>query len=144
MNTIEFNREVETSLPTDTAKVIQWLEDFLLQNNISDFTINYIILDDEGLLEINQQYLNHDYYTDIITFPLEVSNQRIISDIFISIDRIRENAEKYNVTFTTEYLRVIIHGLLHMSGYNDKTEEDTKIMRSKETELIEEFYRRFA
>lgn len=94
-------------------------------------TISYIFTDDESLLKINKQYLNHNTYTDIITF--DYSEVKTVSgDIFISIDRVQENAAKFGVSFEDELLRVIIHGVLHLCGYKDKTKTDADRMRLKE------------
>jgi len=92
--------------------------------------INYIFCNDTYLHRINVEYLDHDTYTDIITFPY--ASDTIESDIFISIDRIRENAKTFDVTFERELYRVMIHGVLHLLGYADKTEEEQKAMRARE------------
>ncbi|RTE54846.1 rRNA maturation RNase YbeY [Arenibacter aquaticus] len=101
--------------------------------------LDYIFCDDEYLLGINRQYLNHDTYTDIITFPYEEVGG-ISGDIFISIDRVRENAKEYRVDFETELKRVMAHGVLHLLGYGDKSEEEAVLMRSKENEKIKLFH----
>ena len=93
--------------------------------------INYIFCDDKYLLDINIKYLNHNTLTDIISFD-ETLGRLISGDIFISIERVQENAITYNVSFEEELLRVMIHGVLHFCGYNDKTKEQKKGMRSKE------------
>ena len=87
------------------------------------------------MLTINKEYLNHDYYTDIITFDY-TENGIISGDIFISLDRIRDHAKEYEVTFENELYRVIAHGVLHLIGYNDKTEEDQDLMTEKENESL--------
>ena len=90
---------------------------------------------DEYLLEINKKHLNHDYYTDIITFDYCV--EKIVSgDLYISIDRVKENAKVFNETFMNELTRVVIHGVLHLCGYNDKTDSDQKIMRNLENKYL--------
>lgn len=94
--------------------------------------INVVFLDDEGLLAINKEYLNHDYYTDIITFPIEETDEFLEADIYISLDRVEDNAKEYTVSYEEELLRVVLHGALHLCGYMDKTEEEISIMRSKE------------
>lgn len=100
--------------------------------------INYIFCDDEYLLDINQKHLQHDTYTDIITF--DYSEGMVVSaDIFISIDRVKENAMIFNVSFEDEFLRVLSHGVLHLCGYNDGTEGEKAEMRTKENECIEIF-----
>lgn len=97
--------------------------------------INYIFCSDDYLLNINQEYLQHDYYTDIITF--DYSESIISSDIFISIDRISENARKNSVTLQSELQRVIIHGALHLVGYKDKTQAEKIVMTQKEDFYLE-------
>ena len=99
--------------------------------------VQYIFCSDEYLLDINQQYLNHDYYTDIITFPLNRQKASIVSDIYISVDRIRENALNYAVSFEQELYRVIAHGMLHLCGYQDESEAEIKLMRSKEDHYLQ-------
>lgn len=94
--------------------------------------INYIFCNDDYLLNINQTHLNHNTFTDIITFDYSTKEEAIVSDIYISIDRIKENAKIYNTTFKRELLRVIFHGALHLCGYKDKTKAEQEIMRSKE------------
>lgn len=104
-------------------------ENFLLKR------LQYIFCSDNYLLNINQKYLNHDYYTDIISFDLS-EEQGIIGEIYISIDRVKENAQKFNVSFETELQRVIFHGALHLCGYKDKTDKQAEVMRRKEDEYI--------
>ena len=97
--------------------------------------ISYIFCSDEKILEINKQYLNHDYYTDIITF--DYSEKNIISgDLFISLDTIQSNAKKFNTDYNEELHRVIIHGVLHLCGLKDKSPEDEIVMREKENEAL--------
>jgi rRNA maturation RNase YbeY len=93
--------------------------------------INLIFCDDEKILEVNKEYLAHDYYTDIITFDYSL-NQIISGDLFISIDRVKENADLFSKSFENELMRVVFHGVLHLCGYNDKSEEEISVMRSKE------------
>ena len=93
--------------------------------------INYIFCDDEYLLKINQDFLDHDYYTDIITFD-QVRGKTISGEIFVSLQRIKDNASLISKNYEEEKKRVIAHGVLHLCGYKDKTEEQQKIMRAKE------------
>lgn len=102
------------------------------QEKIQCSTINYIFCSDEYLLQINRLALNHDYYTDIITFPLSSKGQPVEAEIYISIDRVKENAITHNTSFKQEIARVIAHGALHLCGYKDKTKEDIELMREKE------------
>jgi rRNA maturation RNase YbeY len=97
--------------------------------------INYIFCSDDEILQINRQYLKHDYYTDIITF--DYTEEDVISgDLFISLDTVTSNAEQFKTTYLDELARVMIHGVLHLCGLNDKTTEEEKLMRLKEDEAL--------
>jgi rRNA maturation RNase YbeY len=100
--------------------------------------VNFIFCTDKVLLKINQDYLNHDFYTDIITFDLS-KNKSIQSEIYISIDRVRENARKLGVSFKSELHRVVFHGVLHLCGYNDKTKNERKNIRAKEDHYLKKY-----
>jgi probable rRNA maturation factor len=102
--------------------------------------INYIFCTDNYLLKINQQYLQHDNYTDIITFSLSPKNEPILSDIYISIERVKENARNLKLPFNKELYRVMFHGALHLCGYKDKKPADIKIMRFKEDEYLSAYF----
>jgi rRNA maturation RNase YbeY len=93
--------------------------------------LSVVFTDDDYLLEVNKQYLNHDYYTDVITFDYSVDNH-VSGDIMISLPRVKENAESLKVSYEEELYRVVFHGLLHLCGYKDKTPSDEQLMRSKE------------
>ena len=97
--------------------------------------INYIFCSDEYLRQINIEYLNHDYYTDIITFNYN-DDSLVSGDIYISLERVRDNAEEFEVSFHTELQRVVIHGVLHLIGFNDHTDDDKVKMRAAEDESI--------
>lgn len=99
--------------------------------------INIIFCTDDYLLEINKQYLDHDYYTDIITFDY-VEGKRVSGDLFISVDRVKDNAVKFTTEFKKELVRVIFHGVLHLCGYKDKKEDDKKLMGEKENFYLSE------
>jgi probable rRNA maturation factor len=103
--------------------------------------LQYIFCSDEYLLAINKQYLGHDYYTDIITFDLSAKDQPINAEIYISVDRVRENADEFGGSFKKELHRVIFHGALHLCGFKDKTPKESKKMREME-EMYLEFYGR--
>lgn len=120
------------------SRTIQWLTKLIESHGFSISEINYIFCSDEYLLEINKDYLDHDYYTDIITFALQ--SDPIEADIFISIDRIHDNAKTEQVSFENELLRVMVHGILHLVGFDDKTDEMKSIMREKENEAINNYY----
>lgn len=97
--------------------------------------ISYIFCSDEKILEINKQYLNHDYYTDIITFDY-TDDDDISGDLFISLDTVKTNSEKFGTNYIEELYRVIIHGVLHLCGFKDTTPEEEKMMREKENEAL--------
>ena len=98
--------------------------------------MSIIFNSDESLLDINKQFLNHDYQTDIITFPIEETETELEAELYISIDRVKENAEDFGITFENELQRVIIHGTLHLCGFGDKSESEEKLMRQKEDEHL--------
>lgn len=107
------------------------LENIILSEGKKPGEINYIFCDDEYLLQVNREYLKHDYYTDVITFDY-VKGKTISGDIFVSLPRIFDNAETLSKDFESEFFRVLAHGLLHLCGYKDKTDEEIAEMRSKE------------
>ncbi|WP_167964453.1 rRNA maturation RNase YbeY [Saonia flava] len=135
---IDFHYETDFQLKDDVRHKSWILTIFEIENSFCG-DINYIFCDDRYLLEINKKYLNHDTYTDIITFDYSAGNL-ISSDIFISIDRVRENAANLDVDFEEELLRVMSHGILHLLGFNDKTEDEKAQMRVKENEMIKLFH----
>jgi probable rRNA maturation factor len=102
--------------------------------------LNYIFCSDQALLQINQKYLNHDFYTDVISFNLTHKQSEIIAEVYISLDRVKENAKIFKTTLQDELHRVIFHGSLHLCGYKDKTQKEIKIMRDKENELLQNYF----
>jgi len=135
---ISFNAEIDFQLDNE-LHYSNWISRVILSENKKEGDINYIFCDDEFILEINKQYLNHDYYTDIISFDYSVGNE-LHGDIFISVERVQENAEDFKVSFDEELKRVIIHGILHYCGYKDKSEKEEAVMRNKEDEKIKMFH----
>ncbi len=135
---ISFNYEMEFELPNE-AQFSNWISRVIISEDKKEGDINYIFCDDDFILDINQKYLNHDYYTDIISFDYSVGNE-LHGDIFVSVDRVRENAEDFNVSFDDELKRVIIHGVLHYCGYMDKSELEERTMRAKEEEKMAMFH----
>ncbi len=105
--------------------------------------LNYIFCQDKDLLRINRKYLNHDFYTDVITFDLSSSAQEIFADIYISVDRVRENAKAIKCSLEEELHRVMFHGLLHLCGYNDKSASQRNLMRTKESFYLNLYFTRF-
>jgi rRNA maturation RNase YbeY len=120
-------------LPTFVSKntLKRAVKDLIVNEGKTLGDVSLVFTDDDYLLEVNKQYLNHDYYTDVITF--DYSKDLLISgDIMISLDRVRDNSEALSQDFQVEFLRVVLHGVLHLCGYKDKRKEDVSIMRSKE------------
>jgi len=114
----------------------RWLKTIATKDGFIIKELNYVFCSDEYLYQMNLEYLNHDTYTDIITFDNSEKELDIIGDVFISIDRIRENAKTHNQKVEDELNRVLVHGLLHLMGYKDKTKEESALMRQKEEESI--------
>ncbi|GAB2988096.1 rRNA maturation RNase YbeY [Mucilaginibacter puniceus] len=131
-----FEEDIQYNLK-DKIKVKQWIKDTIAAEGYQLDELTYIFCSDAYLLQINQQYLNHDTYTDIITFDNSSKKGIITGDIFISIERIRENAAKFNQSVTDELHRVIIHGALHLLGYKDKTAVDSKNMTQMEDKYLD-------
>ncbi len=123
-----FFEDVENTIQLNYTN---WLEDLILTEGKKLGDINYILCDDEYLLKINQDFLQHDYYTDIITFD-KVKGKTINADIFVSLQRVIDNAEQIGKSNDEELRRVLSHGLLHLVGYKDKSEAEQTEMRSKE------------
>ncbi len=122
----------------EKTKIKLWIKTIIDKEKHTLGTINYMFCSDDELLEINIKHLNHNTLTDIITFDY-TENKKISSDIFISVDRVLENAKKFEVTFEEELHRVMIHGVLHLCGYKDKTKPDAEIMRKKENWALKLF-----
>ena len=114
------------------AEIRLWLQLIAKKEKYTIAELNYIFCSDEYLLQVNKDYLNHDYYTDIITFDNSEKKSSIEGDIFISIDRVRENSSIQKTSLKDELHRVMAHGLLHLTGYKDKTAAEKEIMRKKE------------
>ena len=113
------------------SKTNEWLQKLIVYEGKKVGKINYIFLSDDGLLKVNRDFLQHDYYTDVITFDY-VKGKTISADIFVSLPRISENAISHSKDFNSELHRVLAHGLLHLCGYKDKTEDEITEMRNKE------------
>ncbi len=117
------------------SKLKAWIEKVIIQEKKTLGEISYLFTNDEAVLTINKEYLKHNTYTDIITFDY-CEKKTMRGDIFISIDRVKYNAEKFNVKFEEELKRVMIHGVLHLCGYKDKTDSDSQKMRKKEDKAL--------
>lgn len=130
-----FEEDIKFPLKEKT-KHKNWLRKIAANQSLTIGDLNYVFCSDQYLYQINVEYLNHKTYTDIITFDNSEEKNTIEGDIFISIERVRDNAKKEKISFEEELLRVMSHGLLHLMGYKDKKEEDQKIMREMENESI--------
>ena len=119
----------------EDSSILDWCTKVSLQEDKELGDVTIIFCSDDYLLEVNREHLDHDYYTDIITFDYSVF-PIVSGDLFISVDRVKENATDFNVSFEHELHRVIIHGFLHLCGYFDKTNEDELLMRSKENQAL--------
>ena len=135
---INFNYETDFELDNKIA-IEQWLQLVIKSEGKKEGEINYIFCDDDYLHKINVEYLQHDTLTDIISFDYSVGNE-LNGDIFISVERVKENALDFNVEFSEELKRVLVHGILHYCGYKDKSESDEVLMRNKEDEKIALFH----
>ena len=127
ISTIAINEDIST-----------WLEDIIVNEEKKLGKIQYIFCDDEYLLNVNREYLQHDFYTDIITFDY-VKGKKISGDIFVSLPRIKDNAVQLSTDENEELKRVLAHGILHLCGYKDKSEEEILVMRNKEDHYLNLF-----
>ncbi|MFZ4670662.1 MAG: rRNA maturation RNase YbeY [Flavobacterium sp.] len=135
---ISFNYELDFTLQ-DESLYSEWISKIINSEIKKEGEINYIFCNDDYLLEINKQYLKHDTLTDVISFDYSVGNE-LHGDVFISIERVRENAQDFDVDFQDELKRVMAHGVLHYCGYKDKNKDDKKLMRLKEEEKMKMFH----
>ena len=127
---INFNFETEFSLESKDI-ISTWISEVIINEDCKEGELNYIFCDDEYLHKLNIEFLDHDTLTDVISFDYSVGKE-LHGDVFISVDRVKDNAEDLDVNFNDELHRVMIHGVLHYCGYKDKSDEEKKIMRAKE------------
>lgn len=123
----------------ERKKVKLWLGAVAAKRGYSIKSLTYVFCSDEYLLKMNKDYLQHDYYTDIITFPLDEIHNVVNGEGYISVDRVRENGKENGVTFASELKRVMVHGLLHLMGENDKSSEEEAKMRLAENEALNQW-----
>ena len=135
---ISFNYETDFELGNEAA-FESWISRVILSEEKKEGEINFIFCDDEYLHKLNVEYLEHDTLTDVISFDYSVGNE-LHGDVYISTERVADNAIDFNVTFEEEIKRVIIHGILHYCGYKDKSDTDEALMRFKEEEKIKMFH----
>ncbi len=126
-----FTEDILYNLKNKTV-IKKWLENTIIEEGYRLAELNFILCSDEYLLRINQDYLQHDDYTDVITFDNSEETKVVVSDIFISIERVKENALNFNSSVVNELCRIMIHGTLHLLGYLDKNKSDKKQMTAKE------------
>jgi len=131
---ISFNYEIDFK-GLDDAKITKWISTIINKENCKEDEINYVFCNDDYLHKLNVEFLQHDTLTDVISFDYSVG-KTLQGDIFISIERVEDNAKDFEVEFVDELHRVIIHGILHYCGYKDKTDADAIVMRSKEDEAL--------
>ena len=131
---ISFNYEITFQLQSENM-IMLWLSEVIRQESRKEGEICYVFSDDSYLHGLNVKFLDHDTLTDVISFDYCVGKE-LHGDIFISIDRVKENANVFNENFNDELLRVMVHGLLHFCGYKDKTDADAKMMREKENSCL--------
>lgn len=125
----------------ELVRVRQWITSVIESNGFLLGELHYYFCSDETLLEINRERLGHDFYTDIVTFPLSDCKDYISSEFCISLDRIAENCLNFGRSFESELLRVMIHGVLHLTGFDDLTADEKKAMRSKEEECLKLYFK---
>ena len=135
---IEFNFQ-DVVFDFDEEAHISWLSKTIISEEKTEGDISYLFCTDEYLLKVNQEFLDHDTYTDIITFDNSIGNI-VGADICISTERVKENALEFDVSFEDELRRVLVHGVLHICGYKDKTDSEAALMRSKENEKMATFH----
>ena len=135
---IEFHYQHNFSIEDETG-YRSWLTKAIVEQNYNLGALTYVFMNDRELLEINRKYLDHDTYTDIITFDYTEGNT-LSGDVFISSERVKENAEHYGVEADVEMRRVMAHGVLHLMGFKDKTKEDKRLMRERENKFMEMFH----
>jgi len=142
MHKVNFQKaDSALSLPAKTA-LKAFIENLFKKEKTPLATINYIFCSDKYLLSINQQFLSHDYYTDIITFGLHDKGTPVVAEVYISTDRVKDNAKTHGTTYSNEMLRVLFHGALHLCGYKDKTKANIATMRAKEDEYLKRYIKK--
>ena len=135
---ISFNYETDFELANEAAYA-EWLSQVINSEGKKEGEINYVFCDDDYLHKLNVEYLQHDTLTDIISFDYSVGNE-LHGDIFVSVERVRDNASDFSVSFDDELKRVLVHGVLHYCGYKDKSDADEQLMRTKEEEKMRLFH----
>jgi probable rRNA maturation factor len=139
MATVEFRSAGRILCLQDKARLKTFIESIFKKEKQQLFSITYIFCSDEFLLQMNRDFLQHDYYTDIITFGLSEKGEPVEAEVYISLDRVKDNAVNLETTYKNETLRVIFHGALHLCGYKDKRKSEITLMREKEDQYLRLF-----
>ena len=139
MNKIYIYRADKLAVVENKKKVKELLLNLFEQENIALERLNYIFCSDEYLLQMNKEFLNHYTLTDIITFPLSDAGRPVYGEVYLSVERVKENAKAFQVEYQNELLRVMIHGALHLCGHSDKTKADKNQMRARENYYLNQF-----
>ena len=133
---------IDVMMPSlDLDHVREWIGTVVEEQGFRVGELYYYFCSDDALLDINQRRLGHDFYTDIVTFPLGEENELVSSEFCISLDRVAENCLNFGRSFESELLRVMIHGVLHLIGFDDHSEEEQKAMRSQEEKCLESYFK---
>jgi len=137
-----FKADGVSRLPSGLTEVRNWLIEVAAEFGYKGIQLNYIFMTDPELREMNKAYLNHDYETDVLTFDLrdKGTQKELNGEIYISLDRIRAQAKEYSVEFKNELMRVMVHGMLHLIGFNDLNTEENVLMRSEEDKALAKFF----
>lgn len=141
---IFFNKADKSTSLAHKIKLKAFLEKQLFKEGVKIELLQYVFCSDEHLLGINKAYLNHNYYTDIISFDLSEQKDLLVGDVYISVDRVKENAKTHGSLYKHELLRVIFHGALHFCGYKDKKPADVKLMRAMEDKWLKAYLKTIA
>ena len=136
---ISFNTADKNTTLTNRLALKAFIEKGLKKEGIAIETLQYVFCSDKFLLNINKSFLNHDYFTDIISFDLSETKGPLIGEVYISVDRVKDNAKTHKTSYTEELLRVIFHGALHFCGYKDKKPSDAKEMRTQENKWLKSY-----
>ena len=142
MQKVNFQKADSALTLTSKTELKAFIETLFKKEKTPLATINYIFCSDTYLLSINQQFLNHDTYTDIITFGLHDKGTPVVAEVYVSVDRVKDNAKTLGVSFTNEMLRVLFHGALHLCGYKDKSKSDILTMRAKEDAYLKRYIKK--
>lgn len=140
MGIIKFNYHETSFRIREALDYKTFLSAVMAQEQVAFTEIKYIFCNDDYLLQLNKYHLDHNTYTDILTFTLSLPGKPVIAEIYISVDRVRDNAETLDEPFKNELLRVMVHGLMHLCGYNDHTADEIKEMRAKEDLYLKQYF----